>query len=109
MHNDPVRKSDEFRDHVLDQLRGLPEVDARAMFGGHGLYAGPAFFGIVYKGRLYLKTSDATRGRYVDARMKPFRPSARQTLKTYYEVPADVIERAASLAKWAREAVAAAR
>jgi TfoX/Sxy family transcriptional regulator of competence genes len=31
---------DTFRDFVLEQLGGVPEVVARPMFGGHGLYAG---------------------------------------------------------------------
>ena len=37
--------------------------------------------------------------------MKPFRPSAKQTLKSYYEVPADVLENSDQLAAWAQEAI----
>ncbi len=37
--------------------------------------------------------------------MKPFRPNAKQTLKSFYEVPIDVIEDAEVLAQWATEAV----
>jgi len=36
--------------------------------------------------------------------MKPFRPNATQTLKTYYEVPVDVLEDAGELTIWARQA-----
>jgi DNA transformation protein len=95
-----------FKAFVEDQLGGLRRgLSCRAMFGGYGLYEGRTFFGIIFKGRLYFKTSDATRGRYVAAGMKPFRPSATQTLKRYYEVPADVLEDADALAAWAREAL----
>jgi len=38
--------------------------------------------------------------------MGPFRPSARQTLKSYYEVPVEVIEDADALAAWAKRAIA---
>ncbi|MDC4224262.1 MAG: TfoX/Sxy family protein [Candidatus Manganitrophus sp.] len=48
---------------------------------GHGLYRGESFFGILYKGRLYFKTDDASRSDYIEMGMKPFRPSAKQTLK----------------------------
>ena len=93
---------DSFRNHVLDQLGG--GVDCRAMFGGHGLYRGAAFFGILFKGRFYLRTSPRTRKEFVDRGMKPFRPNARQTLKSYYEVPPDVLENRDLLRRWAERA-----
>ena len=101
-------KPDPFRDYVLDQLAGLDAVEARAMFGGHGLYCRGAFFAIVYKGRLYFRTDDATRPAYVKRKMKPFRPKPGMTLKTYYEVPGDVQEDREVLAAWAGRAVAVA-
>ena len=76
------------------------------MFGGHGLYRDEVFFGIVFSGRLYFKVSDATRHKYEERGAKPFRPGAKQTLKRYYEVPLEVTEDPAELARWAREASA---
>ena len=99
---------DSFVPFVLEQLAGMPGLGCRAMFGGHGLYRGATFFGILHAGRLYLKTTDATRGRYARAGMGPFRPSDRQTLGSYYEVPADVLESRAKLLAWAEEAAGAA-
>lgn len=99
-------KSDPFRDHVLDQLTLLgPQLRARAMFGGHGLYSGTTFFGIVWKGRLFFKTTPQTALRYLQRDMEPFRPSPKQILKHYYEVPIEVIERREELLAWAQEAV----
>ncbi len=37
--------------------------------------------------------------------MKPFRPSAKQTLKNYYENPTDILEDQEELIFWALEAV----
>lgn len=37
--------------------------------------------------------------------MKPFRPNVKQTLKSFYEVPVDVLEDAEILTQWATEAV----
>ena len=98
------RERDSFRDFVLDQLGGLPGVSCRAMFGGYGLYRDEVFFGIVHKSRLYFKTDEANRTAYRERGMKPFRPNRTQTLKTYYEVPVDVMEDAAQLVAWAARA-----
>ena len=95
---------DSFVDYVLDQLRGVEGLGCRAMFGGHGLYRGGTFFGIVSAGRLYLKTDEATAAEYVSRGMKPFHPSERLVLKTYYEVPADVLEDRDRLTDWTDEA-----
>jgi DNA transformation protein and related proteins len=98
-------KRDGFKDLVLDQLTDLRGVTARAMFGGYGLYHGATFFGIIHKGRLYFKVTIATASRYKAHAMKPFRPNAKQTLKSLYEVPIDIIEDAEALTQWATEAV----
>ncbi|HET9700981.1 MAG TPA: TfoX/Sxy family protein, partial [Burkholderiales bacterium] len=96
-----------FAAFVLDQLAGLGGVSARRMFGGHGLYLGDGFFGIIHDGRLYFRTDEGSRPDYEKAGMKPFRPNAKQTLKNYLEVPVDVIEKPATLREWALRAAAA--
>jgi DNA transformation protein len=96
-----------FKDFVLDQLAALPGLEARAMFGGHGLYGGEVFFGVLFKGRLYFKTTTSTRVEYARRGMKPFRPSDKQSLKRYYEVPAEILESREALVEWARQAIAA--
>ena len=101
-----TRKKDSYRDFVLDQLRPLEGVSCRSMFGGYGLYLGSDFFGILHDGRLYFKTDEATRANYRDRGMGPFAPSAKQVLKSYYEVPEEIVEDEEELASWAREAAA---
>lgn len=98
-------RDDSFRNFILDQLADLPEVECRAMFGGLGIYQGDVFFAIIHRDRLYFKTDETTRKKYEELGQQPFRPSAKQTLSSYYEVPADVIEDMDRLADWAREAV----
>ena len=90
--------------YVLDQLAAVDGLGCRAMFGGHGLYRGPTFFGIVFGGRLYLKTDDETAREYVRRGMQPFHPNDRQVLRTYYEVPADVLEDRRRGTEWAEAA-----
>jgi len=74
------------------------------MFGGHGLYMGGTFFGIVHKGALYLRTDEASRADYVRAGSRPFNPKGRQELHRYYEVPAEILDDGHVLCAWARTA-----
>lgn len=101
--------ADTFPDYVLDQLRELDRVALKRMFSGHGLYAEGVFFGIVNRGTLFFKVGEATRAAYVDAGSGPFKPTKKVTLRTYYEVPADVLENREQLTIWARQAVHVAR
>jgi DNA transformation protein and related proteins len=98
-------KQDSFKEFVLDQLAGMEPVTCRAMFGGFGLYHRDIFFGILHNGRLYFKTNDQTRPAYEAYGMQPFRPSDKQTLKNYYEVPLEILEEDDALVRWAREAI----
>jgi DNA transformation protein len=93
--------SDGYQEFVLDQLADLHGLTCRAMFGGYGLTLHGKFFGIIHKGRLYFKTSPATAPLYRANHMRHFKPSARQTLKNYYEVPVDIVESAENLVEWA--------
>ena len=99
------QKDESFKDFVLDQLHGLEEVAAKRMFGGHGLYQDETFFGIVHKGKLFFKINESTVGEYRKRKMKPFRPNGKQTLKSYYQVPVEIIEDADALRQWAEQAV----
>ncbi len=97
-------RPDSIKNYVLDQLGSL-DVTARAMFGGYGLYRGPEFFGILHQGRLYFRTDAHTRQDYIARGMSPFQPNPRQTLVSYYEVPADVLDDSEILATWAHTAL----
>lgn len=101
----PGRHSDSFRDFVLDQLAGLEALSCRPMFGGFGLSCRGSFFGALHKGRLYFKTDEASRTRYRQMGMTPFRPNATQTLLSYYEVPVEVVEDPEQLRAWAEDAI----
>lgn len=98
-------KYESFVEFVEDQLRSLGDINVKRMFGAYGLYSGSDFFGIIDDGRLYFKIDDVTRQKYIDMGMGPFRATPRQTLKTYYEVPVDVLEDDAELTAWAKDAI----
>lgn len=105
-----MRVHDGFRAYVLEQLSGVDGLQARAMFGGIGLYANDIFFGMLAADTLYLKVDDENRGQYEAAGMTAFKPYAdRPMTMSYYQVPVEVLEDSEDLAVWARSAIRAAK
>lgn len=74
--------------YVLDQLQD-PDVSARAMFGGHGIYRGGRMFALVYDEAVYMKVTDEEAK---TSDREPFRPRPNQTFPTFREVSADELE-----------------
>src|SRR4051812_38468574 len=93
-----------FEDRIVWRLSSLGDLARRAMFGGHGLYWGETIFGIVSRERLYFKVDEASKADYLARGMGPFRPNERQTLKSYYEMPSDVLADPETLLSWTGEA-----
>ena len=93
-------------DRLLELVDGSTR---RRMFGGVGIYAEGRMFAIAYDEALYLKVDDQSRAEFEELGSGPFRPNERQTLTSFYEVPAEVASDDAELAAWARRAVEAAR
>jgi DNA transformation protein and related proteins len=102
----------EFMTHVLDLLALAGPVEARRMFGGHGLYVGTAMFGLVDADELFLKTDAETRARFVDAGCKPWVYTRRDGTaeRTSYFQPPDVAhEDPEAMLPWARLGIDAAQ
>ena len=94
-------------------IEELPEVferfgriEARRMFGGHGLFHEDRMLGIVANGRVYLKTDEATRDLFIQKGLPPFEYSRRgeRTATSYYEAPAEIFEDREEAAHWAKVA-----
>lgn len=101
---------DEFLAHVLELLAPLGDVAARRMFGGHGIYCGGVFFGILLDNTLYLKADDRNRDEFVGAGSEIFsytRKGKRATLN-FYRAPEEAMDTPRLMLPWARSALAAA-
>jgi len=105
----PVSSS--FRTFVIEQLsRVLPEVRARSMFGGVGIYSGNVFFALIADDTLYFKVDDSTRPDFEVRGMSPFRPYGEDgEVMGYYEMPHEFLEDPDALGPWAGKAVGVAR
>lgn len=99
--------SDEFLNYVVDQLRLWNKVSVRRMFGGAGLYYEGKMFGLIADDVAYLKVDDSNRADFVKAGSAPFAPypeKGMSTVMSYYEIPPEVLENPAELARWAQRA-----
>ena len=100
-----------YQTFVLDQLRRvLPDVRAKRMFGGVGLYAAELFFALIDDDVVYLKVDDETRPDFEQRGLQPFQPFGEGTATMqYYPLPEDLLEDPDALRPWAERAVAVAR
>ncbi len=100
-----------YRAFILERLQhALPDVRARDMFGGVGIYAATTFFALIGNDVLYFKVDDLTRPDYESRGMRAFRPFGEGgEVMQYYEVPADVIEDTDALRQWAGSAISVGR
>jgi DNA transformation protein len=97
--------------HALDLLSLLGGVEARRMFGGHGLYADGVMFGLLDDGELFLKTDAATRERFVAAGCRQWsyvHGKVRMEETSYFQPPDDAHEDPEAMLPWARLALEAA-
>ncbi len=104
--------SDEFVEYVVEQLSGWGEVSVRRMFGGAGLYREGAMFAVIADDVAYLKVDASNREDFLRAGSTPFEPypdKIKTTIRTYYEIPADVLEDSTELARWAERSWLIAR
>lgn len=98
--------SDDFIAYILDQFSAWGDVTSRKMFGGAGLYREGKVFGLIADNVLYLKVDETNRDKFVEAGSEPFKPYPNKpAMKSYYEIPPDILEDTEDLIEWARESL----
>jgi DNA transformation protein and related proteins len=98
--------------HIVDLFAAFGPVVVRRMFGGGGIYADGLMFAIVAGGVIYLKADAQTIPAFEKEDLKPFAYAAkgRKPISfSYWRMPDRLYDDADELARWARDAVMAAR
>ena len=106
-----MANSAEFVTHALELLSGVGPVDARRMFGGHGVYARGVMFGLLDDDELFLKTDELSRPRFVEAGCRCWvyvGRNARMENTSYYRPPDDAHEDPEAMTAWAKLALESA-
>lgn len=94
---------------TLEQLRLVPNVTGRRMFGGYSLYSDGSIFALIAEDVLYFKTDESNRPDYEAAGMPAFDPGGDDHPMRYHAVPADILEDPERLRLWAERSVAISR
>ena len=103
--------SPDFRDYILDQLDPIGAVSAKRMFGGGGIFLHGSMFALIADDVVYFKVDDGNAALYDETDASPFTymRKEQQLALSYREVPADVIDDADELCRWAERAWEAAQ
>ncbi len=107
----PVSKEQkEFVSYVVDLMRSLGPVQAKRMFGAHGIYLDGLMFGLVADSVLYLKADAETENDFTVKGLQPFTYSKKGRLckLSYYQAPEEALEHGEVMHIWANQAVAVA-
>jgi len=96
--------------HVVECMGGLGPVEVKRMFGGWGLYHQGAFFALVMRETLYLKTDERNRPEFDARGLEPFTfEKGGETIVTGYRAaPEEAFEDRRAMTRWAKGAYAAA-
>lgn len=99
-------------DRFDDLFASFGKIVVRRMFGGEGLFHDGLMFGLVDNERIFLKTSEESRERFVAEGSGPFTyqmKAGEGILTSYYELPDRLYDDPDELADWAHNAFAVAR
>jgi DNA transformation protein len=87
-----------------DVFMEIPEVTAKSMFGGYGLYKDGIFFAIVDQDecKVYFKVDDNNFGDYKNRNCPQFifHSKGKEIKMKYYEVPLEILENKEILPLW---------
>ncbi len=99
-----------FPDFVKDSLSSFG-IQLKKMFGGYGIYKNGLMFALIADDELYFKVGEKNKKDFEERNSEPFsyeKKSGIATINSYWRVPADIIDEAEELAKWAEKSYSAA-
>lgn len=99
-----------FVSYILELLAPMAGINAKAMFGGYGIYYQDLMFALVDKDVLYLKADEVNRVEFESRGLASFNYQRKnQTLTmSYYQAPAEALDDGATLCQWAMSSYEAA-
>lgn len=102
--------SKEFIDFLHEVFEQFGPIQAKRMFGGHGLYHDGLMFGLVVDNQLYLKVDEDNRSFFTDLQLGPFifEMKGKPVHLSYHQAPESLLDERDVAALWARRSWEAA-
>lgn len=100
----------EFVEHLYEVFSEFGRIDARRMFGGHGIFHEGLMFALVADDTLYLKADDESADGFESRGLARFRynKGGRAVAMSYFEAPEEIYDDPAEAVIWAQRAYDAA-
>ena len=97
-------RDDPFINHLLELMVDFGSVNARRMFGGHGIFRDGLMFGLVADGEFYVKADDENRDQFVNSELSQFAydKAGKTVMMSYYALPESALEDADEILVWVR-------
>lgn len=101
-----MANSDGFIAYLVDNLHYLGPVQAKRMFGGHGLFLGEVMFALVIDDQLYLKADKTTADSFIVQGLERFTymKQGQRCYINYYQAPETCLDDSEALVKWSANA-----
>ncbi len=99
-------KKNEYLLYILDLLQPHGPITSKSLFGGYGIYYGPAIIGIIVESQLYFKVDESTRADFEEYGSKPFiyEGKTKTVAMPYMTLPESVLENSELLPEWLENA-----
>ncbi|MEM7128063.1 MAG: TfoX/Sxy family protein [Chloroflexota bacterium] len=100
----------DFVAYLLELLEDYPDVSAKRMFGGYGIFRDGLMFGLVADSILYLKVDDQNRHEFETRSLEPFtyEGKGKPMQMSYYQAPEEALDSAEEMLTWAESGYGAA-
>lgn len=100
----PVTPKQAFAQFIVEQMAGLGPVQAKAMFGGFGLYLQGLMFSLILDDTVYIKADEVSRTRFESRGLAPFRYEAKGKVSSlkYFQAPPEAYDDPHAMVEWAR-------
>ena len=100
----------DFADFVVEMFESFGKVQAKKMFGGHGIFHDGLMIGLIADDELYLKADEQGAEKFKALGLGPFEynKNGKVMAMSYYRAPEEVLERPDMATEWARDAYEAA-
>jgi len=104
-------KEKEFASYVVDLMQSIGLVNAKAMFGGYGIFLEGLMFGLIADNILYLKADKETENEFKAKGLENFtyNKKGKEFKMSYYQAPHEALENGEKMHPWAAKAFSAAR
>jgi DNA transformation protein len=105
-----MAKQNEFVNYLVENMQTLGNVNARTMFGGHGIFLNGLMFGLVAEDVLFLKTDPQNNAFFEDRNLPHFvyEKKGKAMQMSYRQAPESALDDPDELHDWASRSYAAA-